>query len=139
MPLLTEEQLKAFPEVPVEGVIRDYVARYWDLMALSADKPAKVIGENGLLRDKPGFEVEFLSRASVPDEMTSRDKHTVLMPVRGHWTLRWDGGETVLNPGDTCLVNPSEAHAIAPSMTGEASLYRVSATDDPAGATWTGN
>ena len=36
MPLLTEEQLKAYPEVPVAGVIRDYVARYQDLMALSA-------------------------------------------------------------------------------------------------------
>ncbi|MCA1296873.1 cupin domain-containing protein [Stappia indica] len=138
MPLLSEEELKAFPEVPVERVVRDYVARYWDLMALAADKPARVIGPDALLKDRPGFEVEFLTRGSVADEMAARDKHTVLMPVRGHWKLRHEGGETVLNPGDTCLLNPGEIHAIAPSMTGEASLYRVTATDDPAGSTWVG-
>lgn len=138
MPLLTEEELKAFPEVPVEKVVRDYVARYWDLMALADKKPAKVIGEDGLLRDRPGFEVDFLTRGSIPDEMHSHDKPTVLMPMRGHWKLRYDGGETVLNPGDTCLINPGEAHALAPSMTGESSLYRVRTTDDPAGLTWSG-
>ncbi|MDE0590530.1 AraC family ligand binding domain-containing protein [Halocynthiibacter sp. C4] len=139
MPLLTEEELKAFPEVPVDGVIRDYVARYWDLMALAGKQPAKVIGEDALLKDKPGFEIDFLSRGSIPDEMHSHDKPTVLMPMRGHWKLRWQGGETVLNPGDTCLINPGEEHALAPSMTGEASLYRVRTTDDPAGLTWTGS
>lgn len=138
MPLLTDDELKAFPEVPVEAVVPDYVARYWDLMALSANKPAKVIGEDALLKDKPGFEVEFLSRGSVPDEMEKRAQYTVLMPVKGHWKLRWDGGETVLNPGDTALLEPNEAHAITPNVTGESSLYRITATDDPAGATWTG-
>ncbi|MBC00939.1 MAG: cupin [Rhodobacteraceae bacterium] len=138
MPLLSEEELTAFPEVPVEKVVRDYVARYWDLMALAADKPARVIGPDALLKDRPGFEVEFLTRGSLADEMAARDKHTVLMPVRGHWKLRHEGGETVLNPGDTCLLNPGESHAIVPSMTGEASLYRVTATDDPAGSTWVG-
>jgi mannose-6-phosphate isomerase-like protein (cupin superfamily) len=139
MPLLTEEQVNAYPEVPVEGVIRDYVARYQDLMALSATKPARVIGEDALLKDKPGFEVVFLSTGSIQDEMHTHDNPTVLMPVRGHWKLRWNGGETTLNPGDTCLIPPEEAHALTPSMTGEASLYRITATDDPAGATWTGS
>ncbi|MEP2530422.1 AraC family ligand binding domain-containing protein [Shimia sp.] len=139
MPLLTEEELKAFPEVPVEGVIRDYVARYWDLMALAAKQPAKVIGEDGVLKDKPGFEVDFLTRGSVADDMHSHDKPTVLMPMRGHWKLRLQDGEEVLNAGDTCLINPGEAHSIAPSMTGEASLYRIRTTDDPAGLTWSGN
>ncbi len=138
MPLLTDEQLKAYPEVPVDGVIRDYVARYWDLMALSANGPAKVIGEDAMLRDKPGFEVDFLSRASIPDEMAASGGHSVLMPVRGYWRLRCDGAETILNPGDTCLINPGEAYAITPSVTGEASLYRITATGDPAGSTWTG-
>jgi quercetin dioxygenase-like cupin family protein len=135
MPLLTEEDLKAFPEVPIEDVIPGYVARYQDLMALAARKPAKVIGKDALLKDKPGFEVEFLTRGSQADEMTSRCRHSVLMPVRGHWKLRWDGGETVLNPGDTALMQPGQAHALSPSMTGEASLYRITGTDDPAGAT----
>lgn len=64
MPLLTDEELKAYPEVPVEDVIGGaYVARYWDLSALAAQKPAVVIGANGLIKDKPGFEVDFLARA----------------------------------------------------------------------------
>ena len=138
MPVLTEEQLKAYPEVPVESVVRDYVARYQDLMALAARKPAKVIGEDALLKDKPGFEVEFLTRGSVAPDEAARDKPTVLMPVRGHWHLRSGGFSTTLNPGDTALLQPGEVHGIAPSMTGEASMYRVTATDDPAGATWTG-
>ena len=91
---------------------------------------------DGRLRDRPGFEVEFLSRNSVPDEMHAHDRHAVLMPMRGHWRLRFEGGvETVLNPGDTALIKPQERHALAPSMTGEASLYRVVSTEDPAGLT----
>jgi len=138
MPLLTDEQLKAFPEVPVEDVVRDYVARYWDLMALAGKAPAKVIGENALLKDKPGFEVDFLTLGSIPDELAKHNQPTVLMPMRGHWKLRLSDGETVLNPGDTCLINPNEMYAISPSMTGEASLYRVTKTEDAAGMTWTG-
>ena len=57
------------------------------------------------------------------------------MVMRGHWRLAWDGGETVLAPGDTCAVPPGLTHSLAPSMTGEASLYRVRNTDDPAGPT----
>lgn len=138
MPVLTDVQLQAYPEVPVENVVRDYVARYWDLMALAANKPAKVIGQSALLKDRPGFEVDFLTRGSAPGEQTTAEKPTVLMPVRGHWHLSMDGYKTILAPGDTALLLPGEAHVIAPSMTGEASLYRVTATDDPAGATWTG-
>ncbi len=138
MRVLTEEQLKSIPETPVEQVVRDYVARYWDLMALAGKKPAKVIGENALLKDKPGFEVEFLTRGSIPEDFYAVDQHEVLMPMRGYWKLRWEGGETVLNPGDTCLLKPGERHSITPSMTGEASLYRVTATSDQAGATWAG-
>ena len=139
MPLLTEEQLGDYPEAPVEAVIHDHVARHQDLMALAARRPARVIGEDALLKDKPGFAVEFLTRGSEPDEMGTRSKPTVLMPLRGHWRLRWESGETVLNPGDTCLLHDGEAHALAPSMTGEAGLFRITATDDPAGPTWTGH
>ncbi len=136
MPLLTDEELRAFPEPTAAEVIPHYVARYWDLMALSDRQPARVIGPDGLLRDRPGFEVELLSRRSIPDEFHAHARHAVLMPVRGHWRLRFEGGpETVLNPGDTALVKPGERHALAPSMTGEASLYRVLETEDPAGAT----
>ena len=136
MPLLTDEELKGFPEVPIENVVRDYVARYWDLMALASNGPAKVIGTDALLLDKPGFEVELLTRGSIPADAHTHKRHTVLMPVRGYWRLTVGGEEVTLNPGDTALINPGESHALVPSMTGEASLYRITATDDPAGATW---
>ncbi|MGR3610723.1 MAG: cupin [Sulfitobacter sp.] len=137
MPLLTEDQIKDYPEVPVENVVRDYVARYWDLMALSAKKPAKVIGTNGLLKDKPGFEVDFLTRGSAVTEAVKVDEPVVLMPMRGSWRISIDGTEVVLSNGDTALVLPGESYSAAPSMTGEASLYRITATEDSAGATWT--
>ncbi len=138
MPLLSKEELKQFPKVPVGAVVRDYVARYWDLMALSANDPAKVIGENALLKDKPGFEVDFLSRNSLGTASQTCEKHHVLMPMRGHWKLSTTRGEATLNPGDTALLNPGESYHLTPSMTGESSLYRVIANDDPAGLTWTG-
>jgi mannose-6-phosphate isomerase-like protein (cupin superfamily) len=138
MPLLTDTELKAFPETDVKEVVRDYVARYWDLMALAGKEPAKVIGENALLVDKPGFEVEFLTRGSISEAPYSIETHEVLMVMRGHWKLGWDGGESILAPGDTCAVPPGLKHSLAPSMTGEASLYRVTTTADRAGATWRG-
>lgn len=138
MPLLTEEELRAFPETPVQDVVRDYVARYWDLMALAQKAPAKVIGEKALLRDKPGFEVELLTRGSIPEEAYVNERHEVLMVMRGHWKLAWDGGQSVLAPGDTCAVPPGIKRSLAPAMTGEASLYRVVSTGDQAGQTWRG-
>jgi mannose-6-phosphate isomerase-like protein (cupin superfamily) len=136
MPLLDEAELKAFPELPVSAMVRGNVARYWDLMALAATQPVKVIAENGVLRDKPGFEVEFLTRGSIPETTYKTPRHEILMPMRGHWRLTWESGETTLNPGDTCAVPPGMPHALAPSMTGEVSLFRIRNTDDPAGPTW---
>ncbi len=138
MPLLTEEELKTFPEVPVDAVIGKYVARYWDLMALGADKPVIVIGENGLIKDKPGFEVDFLTRGSSVADAIPAQKPVVLMPVSGHWRVSVENVQTTISGGDTVLVLPGESYAVEPSMTGQAGLYRITATDDPAGATWTG-
>lgn len=138
MPVLTENELSAFPEPTTREVVPKHVARYWDLVALSDKQPAKVIGENAVLRDKPGFDVDFLTRESLPANKLSHNQHIVLMPMRGHWRLEWEGGTTALNPGDTCAVPPNVAHAIFPAMTGHASLYRVISNDDPAGPTWTG-
>jgi Cupin domain. len=135
MPLLTEDELKTFPEPTTAEVVPHFVARYWDLMALSDRQPAKVISSGGVLRDRPGFEVEFLSRNSISEAAYTIDRHEVLMPVRGHWRLSWDGGTTVLNAGDTAAIPPGITHSLTPSMSGEASLYRVIPTDDPAGAT----
>lgn len=137
MPPLSEKVLSSCPETPVEGIVRDYVARYQDILALSKQKPCKVIGASGVLRDKPGFEVEFLSRGSITDAPYISERHEILMIMNGHWKLSWDEGATILGPGDTCWVAPNLVHSLAPAMTGEASLYRVIDTDDPAGPTVT--
>ena len=136
MPLLTEAELKEFPEPATCEVVPDYVARYLDMMALAAQAPCKVIGDPALIRDRPGFAVELLSRGSIPADRHTHESPTVLIPVKGHWRLDWEGGSAALAPGDTALVPAGAAHGLAPSMTGEAALYRIAATDDPAGPTW---
>ena len=136
MPLLTEDELAAFPEVPVEEVVPAYVARYQDLTALAAKRPATVIGSNGaLIHDRPGFEIDFLGRNSVATEPYATSRHEVLLVHRGHWRLAFDGGEAALAPGDTCAVPPGLARRLEPAMSGEAALFRVRNTDDPAGPT----
>ncbi len=135
MPLLTDAELKSFPEPSTKDVVPHYVARYWDMMALSDKQPIQVIGETGLLRDKPGFEVEFLSRHSLAGAVQESDRHNVLMGMKGYWSVRWEGGELTLSPGDTLAVPPRLSYTLEPSMSGEAALYRVINTDDPAGAT----
>ena len=137
MPLLTDEELKAFPEPTTQDVVPHYVARYLDLLALADHEPARVIGPDAKLRDRPGFNVDFIAAGSAPSDMHAHDSNTVLMPVKGHWRLDYNGGTTTLNPGDTVAVPPGLKHSLAPAMSGEAALYRVRQTDDPAGATWT--
>jgi quercetin dioxygenase-like cupin family protein len=135
MPLLTDAELAGFPEPTPAAVVPHFVARYWDLVALARHEPATVIGAAGVLRDRPGFEVGFVTNASASAEPHSHDRPSVLMPVRGHWRLTWDGGSETLAPGDTCLVPAHLPHAAVPSMTGEAALYHVIGTDDPPGPT----
>ena len=135
MPLMSEEELAKRGEPTTAEVVPNYVARYWDLMALADRQPAEVIGPDAILRDQPGFEADFITRGSIRADAYICNTPEVLMPVKGHWHLEWNGGETVLAPGDTCLVPECEARSLSPSMTGEASMYRVRRTDDPAGKT----
>ena len=139
MPTLTADELKAYPEPTAAEVVPGHVARYRDLMALADGKPAQVIGEQGRLRDRPGFELELLTRGSVSESVHTHDRHHVLLVHRGHWRFAWGeggrSGEAFLAAGDTVAVPPGMPHSIAPSMSGEASLYRVISTDDEAGAT----
>ena len=139
MQVLTEKELEFYPELTTKEVVPDHVARYWDLMALAEAHPVTVIGENGLLIDRPGFEVDFLMNKSSLETGETSEKHTVLMPMKGHWRLSWENGRTIINPGDTVAIPPNLKHKICPSMTGEASLYRIRNTSDPAGATWKKN
>jgi mannose-6-phosphate isomerase-like protein (cupin superfamily) len=138
MPLMAEVELAKRPELTTAEVLPNHVARYWDLVALADKTPAKVIGETGILRDRPGFEVDFITRASATEAPHHHDRPSVLMPVTGHWRVNWEGGTTTLAPGDTMSVPENLAHSAQPSMTGEAALYHIVATDDPAGPTWRG-
>jgi quercetin dioxygenase-like cupin family protein len=45
------------------------------------------------------------------------------------------GESKVLAPGDVIAIPPNVSRRFAPSMSGEASLFRVRNTDDPAGPT----
>ncbi|WP_203594983.1 cupin domain-containing protein [Salipiger sp. PrR007] len=136
MPLLGEEELKTFPEPEAAEVLPRHVARYLDLSAMAAKAPVKVIGKTGRLPDKPGFEVDLVTRGSALSEPTAEPLPSVLMPVFGHWAVTWEGGSAILAPGDTLSVPEGLAVTVEPSMSGEAGLYRILGTEDPAGATW---
>jgi len=138
MPVMSDVELAKRPELTTTQVLPNHVARYWDLYALADKNPVTVIGEHGVLRDKPGFEVSFMTRGSASTAMHKHDRPSVLMPMRGHWKVSWDGGTAVLNPGDTMSVPENLAHNAVPSMSGEASLYHIVATNDPAGLSWKG-
>ncbi|MGR3805747.1 cupin domain-containing protein [Marinibacterium profundimaris] len=138
MPLMTEEELAKRPEPTTAEVLPNHVARYWDMVALADRAPCKVIGATGLLKDRPGFEVDFITRASASATQSASGQPSVLMPVKGHWRVDWTEGHAILAPGDTMSVPAGLAHSATPSMTGEAALYRITATEDAAGPTWKG-
>ena len=138
MPLMQSDELAKRPELTTMDVVPNHVARFWDMFALSDSRPVNVIGENGLLRDKPGFEVDFITRGSAVENLESHRFPSVLMPVRGHWRISWDGGSEVLAPGDTMSVPAELNHSIIPAVTGEAALYQIKGNSDPAGHTWKG-
>ena len=142
MPVMSDEEANRYAAPTTAEVVPHYVARYWDMVALADRDPVKVIAEDGLLRDRPGFEVALLTRGSSTTDMHRHDRPSVLMPVTGHWKVEWVGddgvgGETVLAPGDTMSVPENLDHTAYPSMSGDAALYHIVATDDPAGPTAT--
>ena len=138
MPVMQSEELAKRAELTTRDVVPNHVARFWDMFALSDSRPVNVIGENGLLRDKPGFEVYFITRSSAIKNAESHRFPSVLMPVRGHWRISWDGDSAVMAPGDTMSVPAELNHSIIPAVTGEAALYQVKGNADPAGHTWRG-
>ena len=139
MPLMGEDDLRSYPEMTPAQVVGMGVRRYNDLVALAKDKPVRVIGAEGAIRDRPGFDVDLVTRSSATEAMHSHDKPSVLMPVRGHWKLLWEGGEALLNPGDTASIPADLPHTAVPSMTGEAALYHIVATSDVAGPSTMGS
>jgi len=137
MPLLNDEQLKNYPELPVDQIVPTYIGRYNDMMALAANQPARIIGEDALIRDKPGFECEFITRGSQDGPQGGDGRHHILMVHQGHWSLGWENHEKKLAPGDTCAVPPHTSYRLKPAMAGTCNLFRVINTQDPAGPTAT--
>ena len=136
MPILTEEELKNFSEISTEDFLNNFFVSSSELHQRSQTTPLKVIGREAILRDRPGFEVDFITNESVLNEAYETNYHEVNMIMNGDWELQWEGNKTILGPGDTCLIIPNLDHKIVPSKIGEASLFRVTNTDDPAGPTW---
>ena len=132
---LTEKELKNFPEYSTEEVVPKYVARYLDLYSLSKNKPAKVIGENGKIYDKPGFEVEFITENSFENIKNTYNKDVVFMPVEGYWMLNSKNYNLILNPGDTFSLPKNNKFTLNPTKPGMATLYKVIPTDDRPGPT----
>lgn len=135
MRMLDAHDMALFPKVSTAMFVPRFVARYLDMMALADRQPVTVIGEEGMLVDRPGFTLELLSAGSVDGKSYSTDRHEVLMVMRGHWQVAWDGGQTVLAPGDVFAVPPGIERSLQVAMSGEASLFRVRNTDDEAGPT----
>jgi len=136
---LTDDELVNFDEPSAMQVVGGYVRRYWDMMSLAAAAPVSVIGERGIIRDRPGFEVSFINASGAPAAPIQLDRPRVLMPVKGHWRVDWSTGNTALAPGDTMSVPAGVPHTVQSAMSGEAALYTVVATDDNAGPTWRPN
>jgi len=69
MPTLTQQQVAEFQEPSASEVVPRFVARYKDMMNLASDKPASVLAANGMLKDKPGFEIELIKRDSISNTL----------------------------------------------------------------------
>jgi len=72
MPMMGQSDLAKRGEPTTADVLPNHVARYWDMVAYADRTPVTVIGETGLLRDKPGFEVQFMTRASCSRPLESQ-------------------------------------------------------------------
>jgi mannose-6-phosphate isomerase-like protein (cupin superfamily) len=142
MPLLTDEQLLELPELPASAVVPRFIARNLDMRARADAKPTKVLSGDpeALIIDKPGFTIDFVTEKTISTvDAQLQGRHQILMISQGHWKVTWQhDGETVqvvLAVGDTCAIPPELVYQIKPAMTGEAGLFRVCNTDDPAGPT----
>lgn len=58
-----------------------FVAGYSTLQRLSTKSPVVVIGENGQIKGRPGFLVDFISRESLAAKSCTTKRHETLMPV----------------------------------------------------------
>ena len=59
MPVLTEEEEQSFREPSTKDVVPNFVALYWDMVALFDKQPIQVIGETGSLKINRGLKSIF--------------------------------------------------------------------------------
>ena len=104
--------------------------------ASSKKGSVNVIGKNGILKDRPGFEVDFITNSSFINEFDSPGQYQVNMISKGSWSLEYEGGSSELLEGDTCLITPNLTYRMVPLNSNDASLFRVTKTNDTAGPTW---
>lgn len=135
MPPISQAEIDKLIEPTSSEMVPRCVARYWDMMAQADHQPANVLSVDGMVKDRVGFNVDLIKAGSIDDEMYSSDRHEILMVMRGHWRIAWKEGAKVLAPGDVCAVPPGLQHNLVPAMAGEASMFRVTNTDDSAGVT----
>jgi len=139
MKLMRDEHLALMAEPKVYEVVPRWVARYLDLLALSAEGPIEVIGQNGQIFDRPGFTVDFVSGQST-GPIAPTPFYAVIIPVKGYWRLNHNEHHSHIGPGDTAFLQPNTGYNITPAMSGEAAFYRIQNTNDPAGPTcWEGS
>jgi len=135
MPLISQAEIDQLIDPTSCEMVPRFVSRYWDIMAQADHQPANVLSADGMIKDRTGFTIDLIKSGSISSDMYSTQRHEILMVMRGHWRFAWDEGAKVLAPGDVCAVPPGFEHSIIPAMAGEASLFRITNTDDPAGAT----
>ena len=135
MPPLTNDELSHFPEMEASKIVPFYVARYLDLYSLSKQNSVSVISEHGVIFDKPGFEINFISEKSTNKIKKKFDRDIVLMPVEGCWSIKADIFNLTLNPGDTLSVPKNTQFNLKATKPYLSSMYQVIPTNDPAGLT----
>jgi len=136
MELLSEAELNNFPEVSTEEFMNNFFVSASDLFQHSNDSPVKVIGSKGLLKDKPGFEVDYVSNDTFIKEMHTTSQYEVNMIMKGEWNLEWKDDSINISAGDTCLIRPNLSYRNVPVGSGQASLFKVTKTNDRPGSTW---
>ena len=96
MQVMSADELAKRPEPTTADVVPHYVARYLDLMALADHQPAKVIGPDAKLRDRPGFEVDFITRGSIPGDPYTCDVQEVLQDAFVRCWKKWRKGPSCI-------------------------------------------
>ena len=101
MAVMDDDTLALMAEPATSDVVPRWVARYLDLLALSKDSAVEVIGEHGLIFDRPGFTAEFLSHHTLSDErLTSGAPYLLPLlfrPFHGFFFL-FSGEQYILGP-----------------------------------------